>query len=75
MGRWSIPKVRRLRAACGQLEQRVNGEMALARERLEELYGKTLERMASELRNGLLTSTRRIKALEEAIGPDEAPRQ
>ena len=60
----------RARVETFVLEERVNGEMRLARERLEELSRQTIALMQSERRNGILMASRRIKALEAAIGPD-----
>lgn len=56
------------RVLAGRCEQQVNGEMVLARQALEAIHRGALETMQSELRNGILISTRRARASEAALG-------
>lgn len=50
----------------------VTAETRLAKERLEALYGGALETMNGDLRCGILSTSRRIRALHAALGEDDS---
>lgn len=57
--------------AVWQLHNDVKGELRLARQRLEKLYQNAELLQDCDLRNGVFTHSRRIRALEAALGGDD----